>query len=69
MKYKSNATFDCTDLKDPQFYQSKENSTAPKMYEGNEKNVKIEEGVLTLNDLSTFRAFNQFLINFDSILN
>ena len=63
MKYKSNATFDCTDFKDPEFYQSKDNSSTPKMYEGNEKNVKIEEGVLTLNDLSTFRAFNQFLIN------
>lgn len=49
LKYKSNATFDCSRLKDPVFYQSK--AGVERKYEGNEKNVKIDDNKLTLFDL------------------
>lgn len=51
LKYKSNATFDCSSLKDPEFYQAKVGSAEERKYEGNEKNVKIEDKKLTLSDL------------------
>lgn len=50
MKYKSNVTFDCSRLKSPEFYHSKDGKE--EKYEGNENNVKIEDGKLTLFDIS-----------------
>ena len=38
-------------MRDPEFYQIKNGSTEERKYEGNEKNVHIENGKLTLNDL------------------
>jgi len=51
LKYKSNVTLECSSLRDPEFYQIKNGSIEERKYEGNEKNVHIENGKLTLNDL------------------